>query len=161
MHSSQVVNGVHKISKDNVLDSATVKLMKTQDMNYINLSKSIDDKKIEKLKTSLHFLDKMPSNKHTIFSVNLSGDTTTATKVTSTTSLSSSERKKILSIKDKSYKELDQRTARVAKLNKALLSLNEQRNLIGSKGSKRKIVTKKAEGGNEIVSFKWKRQRTR
>jgi U3 small nucleolar RNA-associated protein 11 len=57
MNKSQVKDGMHtNLVRENVLDPATVLLLKTQDLGYIIHKKSIDDHKIDKLKANLHFI---------------------------------------------------------------------------------------------------------
>ena len=62
--------------------------------------------------------------------------------------------KKVLDKRDKAYKELNQRSKRSEKLDKALQRLSEQRNLMG-KGAKKKVTPK--DGGDAV--YKWKRRR--
>ena len=57
MHKSKVVDGKHTKLINGSLDNDTIKLLKTQDMNYILFKKSIDDKKIDKLQANLHMID--------------------------------------------------------------------------------------------------------
>lgn len=71
MKSSRLMDGVHyEIRKDDEeLSPQEMKLMQTQDLNYINYKRQMDSKKIEKLQSELHFTDSRdkPKNKHTFF----------------------------------------------------------------------------------------------
>ena len=70
MNTSQVVGGVHQSqasTKGRALDTATVRLLKTQDMGYLVHKKSVDDRKAEKLGQNLHFIGEVVPKKHTIF----------------------------------------------------------------------------------------------
>ena len=62
MHKSQVVDGIHTKLINNSLDPDTIKLLKTQDLNYILHKKSIDDKKVDKLKSTLHLIHPLNTN---------------------------------------------------------------------------------------------------
>lgn len=70
MHKSQVIDGIHTKLINNSLDPDTIKLLKTQDLNYILHKKSIDDKKIEKLKSNLHLIHPLNTNHSRISSLN-------------------------------------------------------------------------------------------
>jgi len=62
MVNSKIEGGVHKEkSKEETLTPEQVKLMQTQDLRYIVHKRSIEQRKIEKLKASLHLLE-YPSN---------------------------------------------------------------------------------------------------
>lgn len=72
MKKARLVNGVHTQLLDDDDEEVPVeelKLMETQDMNYVNYRRSIDIKKIEKLQNELHLIDSSvkPPNKHTFF----------------------------------------------------------------------------------------------
>ena len=68
MNSSKVSNdGLHKDIIDNSMDNDTIKLLKSQDMGYIVHKKSVDARKIEKLKDNLHLIGAKAPKKHTVF----------------------------------------------------------------------------------------------
>ena len=66
MQNSAVKDGIHRNKKDVGLDPEVIKVMKTQDLNYINLKRVAESRKIEKLQSSLHFLT-APQNTHKNF----------------------------------------------------------------------------------------------
>ncbi|KAG0172500.1 UTP11-like, U3 small nucleolar ribonucleoprotein [Apophysomyces sp. BC1034] len=57
MINTQTKNGVHIQQRNEALPPEMVRLMKSQDKNYIKLQRDLSKKKMEKLKESLHFLD--------------------------------------------------------------------------------------------------------
>lgn len=78
MHKSRVTDGQHKKTAearqeqfDAEIGMDTIRLMKDQDLSYIRMQKQKDEKKVDRLKSSLHFLDKADENskkrKHTVF----------------------------------------------------------------------------------------------
>jgi U3 small nucleolar RNA-associated protein 11 len=75
MHNAQVKDGKHrktiaaekKLFEEEV-GNDTVRIMKDQDLKYIRMQKQKDLKKVEKLRSSLHFLEAPSSKrKHTVF----------------------------------------------------------------------------------------------
>lgn len=72
MISSPLQDGVHVIKKTKELEEVTEeqkKMMRTQDINYVEMKRVAEVKKIERLKGELHLLDaeSKPKNKHTFF----------------------------------------------------------------------------------------------
>jgi U3 small nucleolar RNA-associated protein 11 len=71
MEKTGTKDGVFTKMNTEGIDADTLKLLKTQDFNYIALKTKSEENKIEKLKGSLHSiaaLQKIPNlNKHTIF----------------------------------------------------------------------------------------------
>ncbi|ESO89318.1 hypothetical protein LOTGIDRAFT_183370 [Lottia gigantea] len=71
MVKTRKVDGQHqaKESEEPEFTDTQVKIMESQDINYVNLMRSKELKKIEKLKSSLHVIDSSqePQNKHIIF----------------------------------------------------------------------------------------------
>ena len=49
------------------MSASMIKMLKTQDMGYIAVRKTMDDKKVEKLKSSLHLIGEGKVKNHTIF----------------------------------------------------------------------------------------------
>ncbi|XP_068121532.1 probable U3 small nucleolar RNA-associated protein 11 isoform X2 [Hyperolius riggenbachi] len=70
MTSSKLQAGVHVIKQtsEEVTDEQ-LKIMRTQDIKYVELKRVAESKKIERLKSELHLLDaeEKPKNKHTFF----------------------------------------------------------------------------------------------
>ncbi len=184
MNKSQVnAKGVHKEMRDGSLDTSVVKKLKTQDYGYIVHKKAVDDSKVRKMKGSLHMIgDKASKKRHKIFvddqdqldSFNPVEHFETTPELyeqgynrlrkSKLEAMAENDEipsaltvKKVLDKRDKAYKELDQRSRRAGKLDKALEKLTEQRNLMG-KGSKRKVTVKGA-NGEESTQYKWKRRR--
>ena len=71
MIRSQLKDGVHFDLRDDDKEFTAdeIKLMQTQDINYVRQKRMIEMKKIEKLKESLHLIDcnNRPKNKHIFF----------------------------------------------------------------------------------------------
>ncbi|XP_044177977.1 probable U3 small nucleolar RNA-associated protein 11 isoform X2 [Acropora millepora] len=72
MINSKMENGVHYIKeKETKYTADALKLMKTQDLNYINAKRAMEAKKIEKLQSVLHMLgseeDPRARNQHIVF----------------------------------------------------------------------------------------------
>lgn len=72
MQSTKTKDGVHIAERNEKFTADFLKLLKTQDKNYVNYQESINKKKIEKLKNGIHFIedDNSTSSKnpnHTIF----------------------------------------------------------------------------------------------
>lgn len=71
MVKTQKVDGVHqeRESTEPVHTDAEIKLMYSQDQRYVNMKRTSELKKIEKLKSTLHLLDsdEKPKNKHIVF----------------------------------------------------------------------------------------------
>ncbi|KAJ7394397.1 UTP11-like, U3 small nucleolar ribonucleoprotein [Desmophyllum pertusum] len=72
MISNKTKDGVHTVKRINKKHTAeALKLMKTQDINYINSKRFMEAKKIEKLQANLHLLgdedNSNPPNQHIIF----------------------------------------------------------------------------------------------
>ena len=74
MINAQVVDGAHKDllskkrSKNNQgQNQEKIKLLQTQDYKYVSNKRLSEQRKIEKLRATLHLLDDKPANTHTIF----------------------------------------------------------------------------------------------
>jgi len=77
MNNAQIVDGKHRKleqvrfkEKEHLVGSEAVKIMKNQDLNYVRLLRMRDEKKIEKLQASLHYIGEpegTKETKHTIF----------------------------------------------------------------------------------------------
>ena len=191
MHKSKLSKGKHKeLREDSSLDTDVVKLMKTQDMGYIAHRKAVDERKAEKLRSTLHLIGDKKAKAHKIFvdsekevkkfdpakhfetAPELVGRSFNRIKlkdlkkavsgdIDSVPLPTRKQMRKAEEKKEKSYKELDDRRKRSEKLGRAQAELQLQRNLMG-KGTKRKIVVGADAGGDGgKVIYKWKRQRSR
>ncbi len=70
MINSQMNQGIHfEKRKDDEHTPDQIKLMQTQDINYVNYRRRIETNKIDRLKANLHLIDvaDRPKNKHTFF----------------------------------------------------------------------------------------------
>ncbi|KAJ3162640.1 UTP11-like, U3 small nucleolar ribonucleoprotein [Geranomyces michiganensis] len=57
MINAETKKGVHVVKRDEKYDHEFLRLLKTQDAGYVNYQRSLNAKKIEKLKSGLHFLE--------------------------------------------------------------------------------------------------------
>ena len=178
MVSSKTKDGVHIKPKDHeVYTKVQIDLMKTQDLNYLNLQKNREAKKIERLKDNLHFLDEADKHtrSHTFFvdSKREENDFDAAVHCDSLPNLNShtdnkptndilqksncipiSVQKKFTKLRQKSYNELQSRIDRDNNLKKARDGLILQQQLQGKGTVHKKIVDGK-------VSYRWKKIRKR
>jgi U3 small nucleolar RNA-associated protein 11 len=219
MHKTQIVDGKHKKTKqarqaqfDAEIGADTIRLMKDQDLSYIRMQKQKDVKKIESLRSNLHFLDQSDENTckrtHTVFVDSreeaedfdvakhfdtlpeLAGrsfnrprvkdieqgvlrdadedeedddDEKEAVEKPTAADLRREEKqarkiaKKLMKARESSYTEMQERTKRARKLERAEAHLVTEK-LVAGKGRKRKIAA--AEKG-EPAQYKWRRKRLR
>jgi U3 small nucleolar RNA-associated protein 11 len=193
--------GVHEAKrKDGVdgLSHSEVRVMKDQDLTYLAMKQSVDERRAQKLQNDLHLIGSKPMNCHTIFvdneaeaasfhpakyfdtapeladrafnrprmqlieaAADSSGSGTSNCNNIAKGIMGASntkQLKKILKKRERSYIELSQRLERADKLKLLMQHKQVEKNVMSSKGSKRKI--KDSEGGKPAV-YKWKRQRAR
>lgn len=188
MHNAKVTNGVHKtIDSSKSLDTSVVKHFKTQDIGYLIHKKAVNEKKMDKMKSSLHMIGDKAVRSHKIFlddaqqvedfdlathfgttqalskqAYNRVKVETIEKQVDSMPAPSASQLKKATDTRDKAYKELDKRSKRAANLDSTIKKLSDQKNVMG-KGSKRKLSSSKdGEGESDAPAvYKWKRERLR
>lgn len=182
MIKSKTKEGVHiKEREHKNYSNDQIKLLKTQDLNYINLKRSVELKKIEKMKKNLHMLDvaDKQNRNHTFFfdteeeaanfdpvkqfntvpelmkrSHNIPTiDMLKTGKFESDKKLKSKKSKK--TVTDRSYEELSLRINREEQLNGAREELTLKRQLMG----KGKVHKRKSASGT--ASYKWKKSRKR
>ncbi|CAD5110869.1 DgyrCDS234 [Dimorphilus gyrociliatus] len=68
MINSKVKSGIHEAKdEEKTYTDAQHKLMNTQDLGYVKYKHTSEKKKIEQLKSSMHFLDVEKPNKHIVF----------------------------------------------------------------------------------------------
>lgn len=68
MINNQLKDGVHMAKrKDEEMTEEQKKVMRTQDIRYVEMKRVSEMKKIERMKAELHFLDEEKKNKHVFF----------------------------------------------------------------------------------------------
>lgn len=183
MNVSEVQNGKHVLlaERNKSLDHDTVQLLKTQDAGYVTHKRAVNDKKVERMKESLHLVGAvLPRHKvfvesqEEVASFDIAKHFDTLPELVpraynrprvgdldehAASSASASVHKAVNKAMGATYAELSSRVQRSEKISKAADELQLQRHLMG-KGSKRKM-TIVGEGGDEKVVYKWKRQRSR
>jgi len=181
MINSQTKNGIHRIEKDLPSDDVT-KLIRSQNIAYLQMNDSMESSKITKLRDSLHFIgDQSVKNTHTVFLdededaadfnkakyfetteefQDRSFNRPTAKQLASKNLLVKgdvSELKEALKLREKSYYELEQRIGRKEMIRNALDHM-EMNKKLSSKGRRTKV--KDAVKGQPAV-YKWKQERKR
>ncbi|KAJ3039813.1 UTP11-like, U3 small nucleolar ribonucleoprotein [Rhizophlyctis rosea] len=208
MIKSKTKKGVHQITERNEhFDHDTIKLLKTQDQGYVNYQRSVNQKKIERLKNDLHLLQedeeedgaddmgmdlddddlgdglgigsssKSKDVKHTIF-VEDEDEVKTfdpakhfntlpelvgrkynrprkeTLEAADLPQVDKKQIKKLAKSREASYRELNSRLEREAKLNKLAKEQDLQKAIMG-KGAKRKVGVD-ADG---VPIYKWRAER--
>ncbi|KAF0690374.1 Aste57867_18209 [Aphanomyces stellatus] len=176
MNQSQTVDGQH-VSTNNhreKLSAEVLKAMKTQDVAYMHMKRSIDTSKAAKLQASAHFIDVDKPNTHKIFvddkdqvrSFDVAKHFDTAPELAGRASnrlrkrdLQQLELKDTLNTKGSSklYNEMANRMERADKINRMRQHLDLERN-VQAKGKKYKVSD--GQDGQPPV-YKWKRVRTK
>lgn len=177
MINKKTKEGVHIKERANVqYTQDQIKLLKTQDINYINLKKNTETKKIEKLQANLHLTEEADSQKRThIFFVDSKQEVknfdvakrlnTVPELLTRTHNIPTVDmlhkanfcknENQQSNLKKNAYKELQNRIEREKQLSQARHELFLQRQLMG-KGTVRK--RRKNDGG---TTYRWKKIRKR
>jgi U3 small nucleolar RNA-associated protein 11 len=189
MNSSQVSgDGLHRDIIDKSMDNDTIKLLKSQDMGYIVHKKSVDARKIEKLKENLHLIGAKAPKQHTVFVDSteeletfdiakhfdapeelVHGAPHNRLKTSQVEALVASNiARGEVNVKaaeernhrqmELSYRELYERSKRAKKLNGVMEKLQLQRNLTNSKGGRTRIV--KRDDGTIVSAQEQKAQET-
>ncbi|CAG8785521.1 6579_t:CDS:2, partial [Cetraspora pellucida] len=57
MINSKTKEGVHVIERNSAFSGDMIKLLKSQDLNYVKTQRDLGNKKIEKIQNELHFVD--------------------------------------------------------------------------------------------------------
>ncbi|ELU03594.1 hypothetical protein CAPTEDRAFT_186148 [Capitella teleta] len=185
MVRSRLEDGVH--TEETPVPEYTdeqLRLLQTQDSNYVMYKLSTERKKIEKLKSHLHLLDakNKPQNKHIVFVESkkeagtfdaaqhldthpaLLGRTynrpTWAQLRAGDTLLNIDDRSlaEMTVERDKKYKELGRRIERERQLNLILLKMQSKRSLIDKKTRKTKVVEESPQTASQ---YKWTAKRKR
>lgn len=181
MNTTKTDNGIH-ISTNNqhdvkLLTTESLKVLKTQDLAYLQMKRLMDLRKAERLNQSLHFIDAPKDNKHIVY-VDSSKDVETFDPVdhfdtvpelvdqpynrlrketlkAKHGTISSQDIRKLNTHRNGSYREMNERLLRASKLSGMCIKLDVERK-VQAKGKKRKI--KDAVNGKPAV-YKWKKQR--
>ena len=187
MSNAKIVDGAHRdlVSKKGKKTTAAahtqdqLRLMQTQDHKYIAMRRLMEQRKIEKLKATLHLLDSRPAtNTHTLFvndetekkSLDLAAHFDTAPEMLARPShrpyletlksndldFSSSQVRS-----EKGYKQLSQRIAREKQLAIVEEKMNVRRALSGKKGQQQSATILKEETAHSAPVLKWRRERKR
>lgn len=183
MNATRTEDGVH-VSENNhhdtkALNAEALKVLKTQDLAYLHMKRSVDLRKAEKLNEGLHFIDAPKGNKHTVFvdsreqletfDVAEHFDTAPeladraynrlrkeALKTVTLPNVNNVQAvKRLNKVRDGVYRELNDRLQRAAKLDRMRAKLDLERK-VQAKGKKMKV--KDAENGAPAV-YRWKKQR--
>lgn len=185
MVKTQKVDGVHQRREgtEAAPSEAEIKLMYSQDHKYINMKRTTERKKIERLKSSLHLLDAddVPKNKHIIFvdSKKEAKNFDVAKHFNTHPSLlnrnynrptmemlqkgllSNADEETLQSISDekkKKYKELKKRIEREKELNVISQKMEVKKQLMDKKRKKIKV---KDETKDMAAKYKWEFKRQR
>jgi len=185
MVNSATREGVH-YEKDKVEEHTPdqVKLMHSQDLRYVSMKRVAESRKIERLKSVLHFLDAevKPRSKHTFFV----DSKTEASKFDVVTHLDTHPdlmdraynrphiddlkvmklqgpvdkdiMDKLLGRRQKAYRELEKRIEREKQLRIVEQKLEAQRNLVDGKGGEKPREVKPATKDSAPV-YRWKQER--
>ncbi|KAH7279003.1 hypothetical protein KP509_38G069500 [Ceratopteris richardii] len=161
MINTRTVDGVHRpetIAKQYTHEE--LMLMKTQDVGYILRKAQSEQKKVERLQSTLHSTEQPLVNKHTYFIEDREAAKEIRAHVISDQShghvIGTKLPKRIRKLRDTAYDELKQRTDRTAKLRSMVFTMEMQKAAMG-KGRKRKLGTD--ERGEHV--FKWHKERMR
>ena len=134
--------------------------LKMQDLRYVHMRKVMDDKKVEKLQSSLHGTAAATSrNEHTYFDDGEAGGAVaTRAKATATAPAPKPDKAARVAAKrtQRSYAALDEALENQRVSTKLLQRLEAEKHMINAKGRKRKVAA--ADKGKAAV-FKWKKQR--
>jgi len=181
MIRSQLKDGVHFDIRDDdkELTADEIKLMESQDINYIRQKLMIEMKKIEKLRENLHLIDcnNRPKNKHIFFVDNKSDKKSfdfakrlkTDKKLLemgfnfanldklNDKNVSETDVQNIAYLRDKSYKELVKRNQRLKFLSLLYQKMEVKKKLLNKNERKPKCVSKGS--ATSAPQFKWKSER--
>jgi U3 small nucleolar RNA-associated protein 11 len=151
--------------KEEDLTPEQIRLMETQDSKYINMKRVIERKKIDRLRSQLHFVsrEKKVRNKHIYFVDDMkeATDLNKSLSAPKTESKLSEEAIQLLNQeRDKTYKELDKRIERekeLAKIQRKMAVKNltkKQRS-----GFKSKELQEAAKSPHVIFKYKYQRKK--
>lgn len=137
--------------------------LKKEDLKYVHMRKVMDDRKVEKLRASLHATETATSqNEHTYFDDGVSGDATAKADRRAHAEANPLKPDKASRIASKrvkrAYATLNDALEDQRKSTSLLQRLEVEKHLINAKGKKRKVAS--GEPGKPPV-FKWKKQRAK
>jgi len=157
MQKSGTKDGVHLANQDQSDKYTTdqLKLLKTQDIKYVQLKSQMDAKKLEKLRASLHYIGEQPQNKHVVF---VGDKPREKPRAEITAAEVPKERRLIESERKRAYIRLHARENRLKDLTTVAEGMALEQALRG-KGHKRKLEIKDKETGVTTTVFRWKKER--
>ncbi|KMZ73048.1 putative U3 small nucleolar RNA-associated protein [Zostera marina] len=163
MMNSRVVDGVHRNeAQKNDYTPDEMMLMNSQDISYVRHKIQTEKKEIERLSSTLHFLDNKPCNKHIYFA----NDREEAKEIilkksqmkksSITAEVPGKIKRKIAS----SYKQLEAHKVRVVELQNVYNEMCLQKEL-QKKGTKRKLREDELVNPTSKPVYKWRMERKR
>jgi len=188
MINSQLVDGKHFEKKNpEEFTESQLKLMQSQDVNYVSYKRSVELKKVERLRANLHLMDvgDKPKNKHTFFTESKQAASSSAVAERFNTlpellgrtynmpNLDKMKQVKKLYTeadvdameqsakeRDRAYNELQRRVARAQQLKIILDKMTVKKEIMKSKG--KGTVTKIKDGdATSAPVYKWAKERKR
>jgi U3 small nucleolar RNA-associated protein 11 len=172
MSRGKTKKGVHGLGRgDNSLTADMLKTLKTQDLTYLNSKKVAEDRKIERLQSSLHVIaaavprshlvfeeqgEKLPETAVVLFSASGKEACGVATEADRA---ARKKRKRQENLVDASYSELSSRIDRSDKIAE-LVGRVELSNQLLRKGRRVKLTVQNPEG-ETVTAFRWKPQRAK
>lgn len=180
MVNTKTSSGVHVVERSQRYSADQLKIMKSQDLNYTRMKKSMERNKVEKLNSSLHLLGEQednPPNSHVIFVdskkdaetfdaathfkthpdlVNRRFNRLTVDQLQEQPLSNSMSQEKLRKARKNAYEELAKRIERQKHLEAVEGQMQLQKHLMG-KGRRKKIYN----GEDGCVIYKWKKQRKR
>jgi len=161
MIKSSLVDGKHKTEKDNSMSADAMKLLKTQDANYLQVKLQAEKQKIAKLQSVLHDTRHEKVNTHTVF---VDSDTEVETfdpddfePPVKRDEQAPDIHKALCKMKKQQYSLLRLRVQRAESLGQAAAKLKLQRTIAASKGSVKKTVDEET----GVATYKWRKQRAK
>eukprot|EP00644_Phytophthora_capsici_P011584 jgi/Phyca11/11714/fgenesh1_pm.PHYCAscaffold_79_\ len=182
MRETKTEGGVHVSTHNHIkaVDTEALRILKTQDLAYLQMKRAVDLRKAEKLNRGLHFVDAPKDNKHTVFvdeeqqvdTFDVAAHFDTAPELADRAfnrlrkrdletaelpdlAANPKQKYKMQVEKDIMYRELRDRLARANKIGQMSAKLDLERK-VQAKGKKMKV--KGAENGMPAV-YRWKQQR--
>ncbi|XP_018905071.1 probable U3 small nucleolar RNA-associated protein 11 isoform X2 [Bemisia tabaci] len=185
MINSKVQDGEHiEFSKDNEYTDEQIKLMQTRDIKYINMQRTIEHKKVNRLKREMHLLDaaeRIPNHhlffidddkerknfdpvKHLGTHPDLLGRKTNRPRLLNLNAVNLPDMnieavKAAAKVRNKKYSVLNRHMVREKQLSIVQRKLELKRHLLSQKGVKKERIQPAAKDAPPV--YKWKFQRKR